>query len=127
MKRNSFVYIFKILQLITMALIGSTLFLRTEMHRNTIIDVEIYMGAFCFSVVMIMFNSMVELGLTVYKLPVFYKQRDLLFYPAWAYVIPTWILKIPISVVEVDVWVLITYYVMGFDPNFQRWPLDYFD
>ncbi|KAI9162141.1 hypothetical protein LWI28_024257 [Acer negundo] len=120
MKRNSFVYIFKILQLITMALIGSTLFLRTEMHRDTIIDGEIYMGALFFSVVMIMFNGMAELALTIFKLPVFYKQRDLLFYPAWAYAIPTWILKIPITVVEVGVWILLTYYVMGFDPNFQR-------
>ncbi|KAK3219635.1 hypothetical protein Dsin_013605 [Dipteronia sinensis] len=125
MKRNSFVYIFKILQLITMALIGGTLFLRTEMHRDTIIDGGIYMGALFFSVVMIMFNGMAELGLTVFKLPVFYKQRDLLFYPAWAYAIPTWILKIPITVVEVGVWVLITYYVMGFDPNFQRFLKQY--
>ncbi|KAK4836952.1 hypothetical protein QYF36_001596 [Acer negundo] len=125
MKRNSFVYIFKILQLITMALIGSTLFLRTEMHRDTIIDGEIYMGALFFSVVMIMFNGMAELALTIFKLPVFYKQRDLLFYPAWAYAIPTWILKIPITVVEVGVWILLTYYVMGFDPNFQRFLKQY--
>jgi hypothetical protein len=51
---------------------------------------------------------------------VFFKQRDLLFYPAWAYAIPSWILKIPITFVEVGGYVFITYYVMGFDPNVGR-------
>ncbi|KDP36997.1 hypothetical protein JCGZ_06053 [Jatropha curcas] len=54
------------------------------------------------------------------RLPVFYKQRDLLFYPAWAYSLPTWIPKIPITILEVSVWVFITYYVIGFDPNVGR-------
>nr|TKS15347.1 hypothetical protein D5086_0000033840 [Populus alba] len=120
MKRNSFVYIFKLIQLILMALIGSTLFIRTEMHRDSIIDGGIYMGALFFILVMIMFNGMSEIGLSIMKLPVFYKQRDLLFYPAWAYALPTWILKIPITIIEVAVWVFITYYTMGFDPNVER-------
>ncbi|OAY52727.1 pleiotropic drug resistance protein 1 [Manihot esculenta] len=120
MKRNSFVYIFKLIQLTTMAIIGMTLFLRTNMHRDNLIDGGIYLGALFFSVVMIMFNGMSELSMTIAKLPVFYKQRDLLFYPSWAYSLPSWILKIPISFLEVAVWVFITYYVMGFDPNVGR-------
>ncbi|KAL9350667.1 hypothetical protein Peur_057922 [Populus x canadensis] len=120
MKRNSFVYIFKLLQLILMALIGLTLFIRTQMHRDSIIDGGIYMGALFFILVMIMFNGMSEIGLSILKLPVFYKQRDLLFYPTWAYALPTWILKIPITIIEVAVWVFITYYTMGFDPNVER-------
>ncbi|KAJ7951846.1 Pleiotropic drug resistance ABC transporter [Quillaja saponaria] len=120
MKRNSFVYVFKLIQLTTMAVISMTLFLRTEMHRNSIIDGTIYMGALFFSVVITMFNGMAELGLTIAKLPVFYKQRDLLFFPAWAYALPTWILKIPITLVEVAVWVFLTYYVVGYDPDVGR-------
>lgn len=58
--------------------------------------------------------------MTIWKLPVFYKQRDLLFFPAWAYAIPTWILKVPISCIEVAVWVLLTYFVIGFDPDVGR-------
>ena len=104
-----------------MALIGSTLFIRTEMHRDSITDGGIYMGALFFVLVMIMFNGMSEIGMSVLKLPVFYKQRDLLFYPAWAYALPTWILKIPITIIEVAVWVFITYYTMGFDPNVGRY------
>lgn len=103
-----------------MAIIGMTLFLRTNMHRDNLIDGGIYLGALFFSVVMIMFNGMSELSMTIAKLPVFYKQRDLLFYPSWAYSLPSWILKIPISFLEVAVWVFITYYVMGFDPNVGR-------
>ncbi|KAL4278141.1 hypothetical protein GQ457_03G042110 [Hibiscus cannabinus] len=120
MKRNSFVYIFKLVQLVVMALIGSTVFLRTEMHEKTVTDGIVRTGALFFSVFMIMFNGLVELGMTVFKLPIFYKQRDNLFYPAWAYALPTWILKIPISFIEVGLWVALTYYLMGLDPDILR-------
>lgn len=78
------------------------------------------MGALFFSIIMIMFNGFSELSLAIAKLPVFFKQRDYLFYPAWTYALPSWILKIPITFVEVGVWVFMTYYVIGFDPNVGR-------
>ncbi|RZC64007.1 hypothetical protein C5167_025764 [Papaver somniferum] len=120
MKRNSFVYIFKLFQLIFIAFVTMTLFLRTKLKRDDVVDGGIYVGALFFALVMITFNGFSELAMTVVKLPVFYKQRDLLFYPAWAYSLPTWILKIPITFVEVGVWVFMTYYVIGFDPNIER-------
>ncbi|XP_057960203.1 pleiotropic drug resistance protein 1-like [Malania oleifera] len=120
MKRNSFVYVFKMTQLILMAFITMTLFMRTEMHRDTVTDGGVFMGALFFILIMIMFNGFSELAMTIMKLPVFYKQRDLLFYPSWAYSLPTWILKIPIAFIEVAIWVVMTYYVIGFDPNIKR-------
>ncbi|KAB1204550.1 Pleiotropic drug resistance protein 1 [Morella rubra] len=126
MKRNSFVYIFKISQLILMASLTMTLFLRTNMHRDTVADGGIYMGAMFFTIIIIMFNGFSELAMTLMKLPVFYKQRDLLFYPSWAYALPTWILKIPITLVEVAIWVAMTYYVIGFDPNIERFFKQFF-
>lgn len=78
------------------------------------------MGALFFAVVMLMFNGFAEISMTVAKLPVFYKQRDLLFYPAWSYALPVWIIKIPITFLEVAVWVVLTYYVIGFDPDVGR-------
>ena len=90
------------------------------MDRNTVADGQIYTGALFFAVIVTMFNGMAELSMTIAKLPVFYKQRDLLFYPSWAYALPSWILKIPITFLEVAVWVFITYYVIGFDPNVGR-------
>ncbi|KAA8521480.1 hypothetical protein F0562_012153 [Nyssa sinensis] len=120
MKRNSFVYIFKMTQLILMAIITMTLFLRTEMPKSTTVDGGIFLGALFFTLIMIMFNGFSELALSIMKLPVFFKQRDLLFFPAWAYSLPTWILKIPITFVEVAIWVFMTYYVIGFDPDVGR-------
>ncbi|KAJ0985631.1 hypothetical protein J5N97_003987 [Dioscorea zingiberensis] len=120
MKRNSFVYIFRAFQLLLMGIITMTLFFRTNMHRDSVTNGGIYLGALFFSIVMLMFNGFSELALTIIKLPVFFKQRDYLFYPAWAYALPSWILKIPISFVEVGVWVFINYYVIGFDPSAAR-------
>ncbi|XP_008795450.2 ABC transporter G family member 36-like [Phoenix dactylifera] len=120
MKRHSFVYIFRATQLTIVAFIAMTIFLRTEMHRDSVTDGGIYMGALFFGIISVMFNGFSELAMTVLKLPVFFKQRDLLFYPAWSYALPKWILKIPVSFVEVGVWVFTTYYVIGFDPNVGR-------
>ncbi|KAL7164342.1 hypothetical protein ACSBR2_040288 [Camellia fascicularis] len=126
MKRNSFVFIFKMVQLIIMAFITMTVFLRTGMPRNNLDDGGIFMGALFFILIMIMFNGYSEITLSIMKLPVFYKQRDFLFFPAWAYSLPTWILKLPITVVEVGIWVFLTYYVIGFDPDVGRFFRQYF-
>ncbi|KAF7830247.1 pleiotropic drug resistance protein 1-like [Senna tora] len=120
MKRNSFVYIFKATQLCYLATITTTLFLRTKMHRDTIIDGGTYMGALFFAIIVAMFNGISELNMAIMKLPVFFKQRDLQFYPAWAYSLPPWILKIPITLVEVAIWEGISYYAIGFDPDITR-------
>ncbi|KAK7271149.1 hypothetical protein RJT34_26804 [Clitoria ternatea] len=120
MKRNAFVYIFKLSQLAVTAVIAMTVFLRTEMHRDSVDNGGVYTGALFFSIVMVLFNGMPDISMTIGKLPIFYKQRDHLFYPAWAYAIPSWILKIPITLVEVLVWISMTYYVIGFDPNVGR-------
>lgn len=108
------------LQLMTMACITMTLFMRTHMHHNTVNDGGVYMGALFFSTMTVMFNGFAELSLILVKLPVIFKQRDYLFYPAWAYSIPNWILKIPIAFVEIGIWVFMSYYVIGFDPSAAR-------
>ncbi|CAA0810634.1 ABC transporter G family member 40 [Striga hermonthica] len=120
MKRNSFVYIFKMIQLTLMATISMTVFLRTEMHKRTVMDGGIYMGALFYALIMLMFNGFSELALSILKLPVFYKQRDLLFFPPWVYSLPAWILKIPITLFEVAIWVGMTYYVTGYDSDVSR-------
>ncbi|THG03966.1 hypothetical protein TEA_028353 [Camellia sinensis var. sinensis] len=55
-----------------------------------------------------------QLSLTVGRLAVFYKQRDLYFYSAWAYAIPATILKAPISLFSALIWTSLTYYVVGY-------------
>lgn len=97
-----------------------TLFFRTELNQDTTTDGGVYMGSLFFSVLMLIFNGLSELAMTIARIPVFYKQRDLLFYPTWSYVLPTWIVKIPFSFVESAMWVGFTYYVIGYDPNVGR-------
>ncbi|XP_020581976.1 ABC transporter G family member 35-like isoform X2 [Phalaenopsis equestris] len=120
LKRNSFVYAFRSAKVLVMTLIMMTVFLRNKMHHRSINDGIIFMGALFFLIVNIMFNGFSELSMTIAKLPVFFKQRDSLFYPSWTYAIPTWIVKIPFSVVEVAILVMISYYVVGCDPNVGR-------
>ncbi|KAG6408667.1 hypothetical protein SASPL_131685 [Salvia splendens] len=50
----------------------------------------------------------------------FLQTKDLNFYPAWAYAIPATILKIPMSLLEALIWTCLTYYVIGFSPEAGR-------
>ncbi|PIA65301.1 hypothetical protein AQUCO_00100641v1 [Aquilegia coerulea] len=120
MKRNSAIYVFKIIQLLFVAVITMTVFFRTTMHHNTIDDGGIYLGALYFAMIIILFNGFTEVAMLVAKIPVLYKHRDLHFYPCWAYTLPSWALSIPISLVESGIWVAVTYYVIGFDPQVTR-------
>lgn len=90
------------------------------MKKDSVADGGVYAGVMFFAIVIVMFNGYAEISMTIVKIPVFYKQRDLQFFPPWAYALPTWILKIPISFVEVVVWVFLSYYVIGYDPNAGR-------
>ncbi|XP_004506880.1 pleiotropic drug resistance protein 1-like [Cicer arietinum] len=120
MKKNSFIYISKLFQLSATATIAMTLFLRTNMHKDSLDGGIVYLGALFFSLIMLMFNGTIELTMTIVKLPTFFKQRDHLFYPAWAYAIPTWVIRIPVTLIEASIWVIITYYPIGFDSNVWR-------
>ncbi|XP_024032997.1 pleiotropic drug resistance protein 2 isoform X2 [Morus notabilis] len=120
MKRNSFVYVFKTTQITIMSVIALTVFLRTEMPVGTVQDGGKFFGALFFSLINVMFNGMAELAMTVFRLPVFFKQRDFLFYPAWAFCLPIWVLRIPLSFLESAIWILLTYYSIGFAPAASR-------
>lgn len=120
MKRNNFIYIFKTTQITIMATIAMTVFLRTEMSYGKIEDGARFWGALFFSLINVMFNGMAELAMTVFRLPVFFKQRDSLFYPAWAFGLPIWVLRVPISFLESAIWIILTYYTIGFAPAASR-------
>ncbi|XP_051118222.1 ABC transporter G family member 39-like [Andrographis paniculata] len=120
MKRNSFIYIFKTVQLTIMAVICFSVFFRTHMPYGKLTDGGKYFGALFFSLTNVMFNGVAEQAMTVFRLPVFYKQRDYLFYPAWAFGLPIWILRIPLSFLLSTIWVCITYYTIGFAPPISR-------
>ncbi|KAK8551103.1 hypothetical protein V6N12_039768 [Hibiscus sabdariffa] len=120
MKRNSFVYIFKTVQITIMSIIAMTVFYRTEMHAGDLQGGSKFLGALFYSLINVMFNGMAELAMTIFRLPVFYKQRDFLFYPPWAFSLPIWIIKIPLSFMESGIWICLTYYTIGFAPAAGR-------
>ncbi|KAF5941434.1 hypothetical protein HYC85_019076 [Camellia sinensis] len=119
MKRNSFVYLFKTTQLIIIAFMTMTIFIRTRMTVD-LRHADYYLGALFYTLIRLMTNGVAELSLTVSRLPVFYKQQSFYLYPAWAYSIPASIIKIPFSLVESIVWTSITYYVIGYSPEVER-------
>ncbi|GAB2269450.1 transcription factor [Dionaea muscipula] len=126
MKRNSFLHFFKLFQLAVSAFLSMTIFLRTEMHKDSPTDGTMFMSALFYSVARMMFNETADVGLTVLKLPVFYKQRDFLFFPTWAFSLSQWILKLLPNFLAIDIWVFSTYYVIGYDPNVGRFFKQYF-
>ncbi|CAM6122577.1 unnamed protein product [Calypogeia fissa] len=117
MKRNSFVYVFKAIQVSIVASITMTVFFRTTLHQSTVTDGNLYLGALFFSILNAMFNGFAELAMIMSRLPIFYKQRDLLFYPPWAWTVPVIIIRMPTSVLEAGIWVTLTYFVIGFAPE----------
>ncbi|PIN02962.1 Pleiotropic drug resistance proteins (PDR1-15), ABC superfamily [Handroanthus impetiginosus] len=116
MKRNSFVYVFKSIQLLIIAIVTMTVFLRTQMSVD-LVHANSYLGALFYSLIILIVDGLPELSMTVARLPIFYKQRDLSLYPAWAYAIPAAIVKIPLSLLESIVWTCLTYYVIGYSPE----------
>ena len=56
----------------------------------------------------------------VESLPIFYTQRDNLFYSAWAFALPTTLLRIPYSLAESFLWSIIVYWSVGLAPTAAR-------
>ncbi|GJX49894.1 ABC transporter G family member 31 [Tanacetum coccineum] len=119
-KRHSFLYIFKTIQVAFVGFVTCTLFLRTRLHPTDVVDGSLYLACLFFALVHMMFNGFSELPLMIFRLPIFYKQRDNNFYPAWAWSVSSWILRVPYSLVEAVVWSVIVYYSVGFSPSAGR-------
>lgn len=117
-------YLHLILLLPKVAFVGfvtCTVFLRTRLHPTNEVNGNLYLSALFFGLVHMMFNGFSELPLMITRLPVFYKQRDNLFYPAWAWSVTSWALRVPYSVVEAVIWSLVVYYSVGFAPSPGRY------
>lgn len=98
----------------------ATVYAEAKKHRSTVEDGRVFLGALYYTLNLIIFTGFFELPLTINKLPIFYKQRDLRFYPSWAFSLPASIIGIPLSIVDVAVCVATTYYIIGYDPSLIR-------
>ena len=96
-----------------------TVFVRSQMSID-LVHANYYMGSMFYTLIRFICVGLPELSLTASRFPVFYKQRDFYFYPAWTYFIPAAILKIPFSLLEAFLWTSLTYYVIGYSPELER-------
>ncbi|KAM3262087.1 hypothetical protein ACQJBY_052645 [Aegilops geniculata] len=120
LKRNSPLHIFKTVQIVILAFVISTVFLRTNMNHKNVLDANKYMGSLFIAIVIVNMNGMTEIAMTIKRLPTFYKQRELLALPGWALLCSIFLISIPMSLVETCLWTSLTYYVIGYAPSFLR-------
>ncbi|CAL8998997.1 unnamed protein product [Prunus brigantina] len=118
--RHRFLYIFRTCQVAFVGFVTCTMFPRTRLHPTDEGNGELYLSCLFFGLVHMMFNGFSELSLMISRLPVFYKQRDNFFHPAWAWSIVSWLLRVPYSVIEAVVWSCVVYYTVGFAPAAGR-------
>ncbi|KAK9150152.1 hypothetical protein Syun_008461 [Stephania yunnanensis] len=120
MKRNSFVYAFRACQVAAVAFVTCTMFLHTRFNHTDVANGNLDLACLFLGLMHITFNGYSELSIMIYRLPVFYKQRDNHFHPAWAWSIPNWIMRVPYSALEAIVWSCVVYYTVGFGPEAGR-------
>ena len=97
--------------------VTATMFLRTRLHSTNEAYGNEYLSCLFYGLVHMMFNGFSELPLMISRLPVFYKQRDNSFHPAWSWSIASWLLRVPYSVLESVVWTCVVYYSVGLAPS----------
>jgi len=110
-----------VLQVALVGFVAGTTFIRTRLHPTNVTYGNLYLSCLFYGIVHMMFNGFSELSLMIFRLPVFYKQRDNCFYPAWAWSLSSWILRVPYSVLEAVVWSCVVYYTVGFAPAAGRY------
>jgi hypothetical protein len=113
LKKNYPVHIFKVIQIMFLASVTATLFFRSEMNQDTVLDGVKYLGALFMGVIVINFNCTIELGMVTKRLPIFYKQSELLELPGWPIVCTVFVTSLPVSLMQSGLWTFSTYYAIG--------------
>lgn len=101
--------------------VASTMFLKIKSHPLNEVYGNLYQSALFYGLVHMLFNGFSELTLLISRLPVFFKQRGNLFYPTWTWILSSWILQVPYSIVESIVWTCVVYYTIGLAPAAGRY------
>jgi hypothetical protein len=68
-----------------------------------------------FSIMTQLMVSFAAPGLLVERLPVYYRQRDAHFMPAWCFALPEILLQVPLIATEATIWTAMVYFMVGFD------------
>ena len=59
------------------------------------------------------FHGMVEIPLTIERLPVLFRQRDYGFFPSWMYAVNITLLELPIGFIDTFLWTIVVYWLVG--------------
>ncbi|KAK9806328.1 hypothetical protein WJX72_010375 [[Myrmecia] bisecta] len=120
MRRNSFVYVYRIIQVLVAAVFTAILLLHVHIPQNSVPGGRIHMNYIFFTSYFMLVNGFTEITITVNSLKVFYKQRDCRFYTTPAFTLPTTILRLPYSAAVAILWSCITYWAVGMAPDASR-------
>ncbi len=91
-----------------------SVFLQTKLQPISVNSGILYIRVMFFGLINVLFNGFMDMALTVMCLPVFYKQQDMFLYPTWAFVLPSYFLWLPLSILETFTWMILTYWTIGF-------------
>ncbi|KAK2076468.1 hypothetical protein QBZ16_000993 [Prototheca wickerhamii] len=103
----------RVVQICLMGFCVATLFLNTP--KDTISDGNVFSGAAFYSLIYMLIGGFAELHLLTERLPVFYKQREMMFYPGWCFALPTYLFRLPFALVDATLWSCIVYFAPSFD------------
>ncbi|CAI7797838.1 unnamed protein product [Closterium sp. NIES-54] len=106
-------------QILPLAIVTMSVFWHSQ-FSTTPLDSNYYLGAIFFGISTMLFSGIIELTLLTARLPIYFLQRDNLLFSAWAWGVPMALLSLPISLWSAGVWTTITYYGIGFAPEFSR-------
>lgn len=79
-----------------------------------------YMGSMFNNLIFFLVDGFPEMSVTIERLKVFYKQKELCFYPAWAYAILASIIGVPLSFAQSLACTCLPHYSIGYTPEVQR-------
>ncbi|DBA99141.1 TPA: hypothetical protein ACH3X3_011764 [Trebouxia sp. C0006] len=113
LRRNLVLYKMKVIQVFVLGLIAATLFLRTHIHPISPNDGQEIAGFLFFSTLVMLFNGIADLSMTVEYLPVFWKQQHMLFFDAFSFSFPAFLQRIPFSLAAATTWTVVTYFPVG--------------
>lgn len=114
-RRTKIFSIIRTTQVGLMAILLASVFWRQS--RATVDDGNYYMAVLFFSLLYQLLGGTSEMHLLCDRLPVFYKQRGMKFYPGWTFAVSTFLLRVPYSFVESTIWTHIVYWLVGFEPS----------
>jgi ABC-type multidrug transport system permease subunit len=114
-RRTAVFAIIRTFQVVLMAFILSSAFWRES--RQTVDDGNYFLGVIFYSVLYQLLGGTSEMHLVVERLPVVHRQEANRFYPGWAFAAPTFLLRLPYSLLESALWSVLVYWIVGFDPS----------